>query len=155
MSTADQLEAIRSGYAVQGPALELGAAIDAGTAHPDVPVRVPLSAMNRHGLVAGATGTGKTKTLQLMAEQLSAQGVPVFLADVKGDLSGIASPGVPGDKVSARATDVGQQWVPTARPTEFLSLGGRGSGVPVRATVTSFGPTLLAKVLGLNDVQES
>ena len=155
MSAADQLEAIRSGYAVQGPSLELGAAVDGGTAHPDVPVRVPLSAMNRHGLVAGATGTGKTKTLQLMAEQLSAQGVPVFLADVKGDLSGIASPGVPGEKVSARAADVGQQWVPTSRPTEFLSLGGRGSGVPVRATVTSFGPTLLAKVLGLNDVQES
>ena len=154
-SAADQLEAIRSGYAGQGPSLELGAAVDAGTAHPDVPVRVPLSALNRHGLVAGATGTGKTKTLQLMAEQLSAQGVPVFLADVKGDLSGIASPGTANAKVAARAADVGQQWVPTAGPTEFLSLGGRGSGVPVRATVTSFGPTLLAKVLGLNDVQES
>src|SRR4051794_15522899 len=111
--------------------------------------------MNRHGLVAGATGTGKTKTLQLMAEQLSAQGVPVFLADVKGDLSGIASPGVANDKVTARAAEVGEQWTPAAYPTEFLALGGQGKGVPVRATITSFGPTLLAKVLGLNEVQES
>jgi DNA helicase HerA-like ATPase len=111
--------------------------------------------MNRHGLVAGATGTGKTKTLQLMAEQLSAAGVPVFLADIKGDLSGLATAGVPNEKVTARAADVGQAWRPRSSPTEFLSLGGRGSGVPVRATVTSFGPTLLAKVLGLSEVQES
>ncbi|GAA2725671.1 helicase HerA-like domain-containing protein [Cellulomonas aerilata] len=152
---ADQLEAIRGGYDVDGAALDLGAAVADGTAHADVPVRIPLSSLNRHGLVAGATGTGKTKTLQLMAEQLSAQGVPVFLADIKGDLSGVASTGVPDDKVTARAAEVGQQWEPTSCPTEFLSLGGLGAGVPVRATITSFGPTLLAKVLGLNDVQES
>ncbi len=154
-TATEQLDAIRTGYVVQGAALDLGAAVDTGTAHPEVKVRIPLSAMNRHGLVAGATGTGKTKTLQVMAEQLSAQGVPVFLADIKGDLSGIASPGVPSERTSARATDVGQQWEPTSCPTEFLSLGGRGTGVPVRATITSFGPTLLAKVLGLNEVQES
>ena len=153
--SATHLETIRSGYAVAGAALELGAAVEAGKAHPDVVVRIPLSAMNRHGLVAGATGTGKTKTLQVMAEQLSAQGVPVFLADIKGDLSGVASPGVPSDRTAARAADVGQNWVPAACPTEFLSLGGRGAGVPIRATITSFGPTLLAKVLGLNEVQES
>src|SRR4051812_46634188 len=111
--------------------------------------------MNRHGLVAGATGTGKTKTLQLMAEQLSAQGVPVFLADIKGDLSGMASPGEAGERVTARAGEVGQQWTATAYPTEFLALGGLGAGVPVRATITAFGPTLLAKVLGLNAAQES
>ncbi len=151
----DQLESIRAGYASTGPSLELGAAVDAGTAYADAPVRIPLSSLNRHGLVAGATGTGKTKTLQLMAEQLAAHGVPVFLADIKGDLSGIASPGVANDKITARAGEVGQDWTPTAYPTEFLSLGGRGAGVPVRATITSFGPTLLAKVLGLNDVQES
>ncbi|HEX8972468.1 helicase HerA-like domain-containing protein [Oryzihumus sp.] len=150
-----QLETIRSGYAFTGEALDLGAAVTDGTAHPDVPVRIPLGVLNRHGLVAGATGTGKTKTLQLMAEQLSAQGVPVFLADIKGDLSGMASAGVANDKVTARAGEVGQQWVGTAYPVEFLSLGGQGRGVPVRATVTSFGPTLLAKVLGLNDTQES
>jgi uncharacterized protein len=153
--TPDQLAAIGAGYVVAGPALDLGAAVQDGIAHPDVPVRIPLSSLNRHGLVAGATGTGKTKTLQLMAEQLSAQGVPVFLADVKGDLSGVASPGVSNDRISARATEVGQQWAPVACATEFLSLGGQGAGVPVRATITGFGPTLLAKVLGLNEVQES
>ncbi|MFC5982714.1 helicase HerA-like domain-containing protein [Knoellia sp. GCM10027209] len=150
-----QLDAIRAGYASEGAALHLGAAVVDGHAHADAPVRLPLSSLNRHGLVAGATGTGKTKTLQLMAEQLSAQGVPVFLADIKGDLSGMASPGVPNEKLAARSADVGQQWAPTAYPTEFLSLGGLGTGIPVRATITSFGPTLLAKVLGLNDTQES
>jgi hypothetical protein len=150
-----QLDAIRAGYAFPGPAVDLGAAVWEGATHPEAPVRIPLAVMNRHGLVAGATGTGKTKTLQLMAEQLSAQGVPVFLADVKGDLSGMASPGEPGERVTARAGEVGQQWTATAYPTEFLSLGGLGAGVPVRATVTSFGPTLLAKVLGLNATQES
>jgi DNA helicase HerA-like ATPase len=150
-----QLEAVRAGYGFPGAAVELGAAVQDGVAHPDAQVRIPLAVMNRHGLVAGATGTGKTKTLQLMAEQLSAQGVPVFLADIKGDLSGMASPGEAGERVTARAGEVGQQWMATAYPTEFLALGGLGTGVPVRATVTSFGPTLLAKVLGLNATQES
>ena len=154
-TAAAQLAEIRSGYAFEGPALRFGAAVLDGQAHPDAPVRIPLSALNRHGLVAGATGTGKTKTLQLMAEQLSGQGVPVFLADIKGDLSGMATPGEPSERVTARAQDVGQDWAPTAYPTEFLSLGGLGEGIPIRATVTSFGPTLLAKVLGLNETQES
>ncbi len=154
-ASQQQLDTIKAGYTFTEPALELGAAVIDGTAHPDVPVRIPMSVMNRHGLVAGATGTGKTKTLQLMAEQLSAAGVPVFLADIKGDLSGMASPGEPSDRTTQRATDVGQTWVPTACPTEFLSLGGQGSGTPVRATITSFGPILLSKVLGLNAVQES
>ena len=150
-----QLEAIRSGYASEAPCLDLGAALDESGAHADAPVRVPLATLNRHGLVAGATGTGKTKTLQALAEQLSAQGVPVFLTDVKGDLSGISQPGEDNPKVAERAQSVGQTWTPTASPTEFYSLGGQGPGVPVRATVTSFGPTLLAKVLGLNATQES
>ncbi|MGO4341034.1 helicase HerA-like domain-containing protein [Pedococcus sp. 2YAF34] len=153
--STEQLDAIRAGYAFEGGALLFGAAVIDGTAHPDAPVKVPLATLNRHGLVAGATGTGKTKTLQLMAEQLSGQGVPVFLADIKGDLSGMATAGVSNDRIASRATDVGQQWVGTAYPTEFLSLGGLGQGIPVRATVTSFGPTLLSKVLGLNDTQES
>ena len=151
----EQIEQIRAGYAVEGAALDLGAAVTDGTAHPDVPVRIPLSAMNRHGLVAGATGTGKTKTLQLMAEQLVEQGVPVFLADVKGDLSGMASPGEANERIEARTQDVGMEWQPTAYPVEFYSLGGEGAGVPVRAAVSTFGPTLLAKVLGLNATQES
>ncbi len=151
----EQLDAIRSGYTFDAAALELGAALDGESAHADAPVRVPLSTLNRHGLVAGATGTGKTKTLQAMAEQLSAQGVPVFLADIKGDLSGLAEPGEDNPKVAERAASVGQEWTPTANPVEFLSLGGQGKGVPIRATVTSFGPTLLSKVLGLNATQES
>src|SRR5919198_2637633 len=99
--TATQ-EAVRSGYAFEGPALELGALLVDGAADPTAPVRIPLAMVNRHGLVAGATGTGKTKTLQLMAEQLSAAGVAVFAADIKGDLSGISQPGASSDKLLAR-----------------------------------------------------
>lgn len=146
--------AIASGYAFTGPALDLGALLWDGRCRPDVPVRVPLSVLNRHGLVAGATGTGKTKTLQLLAEQLSAHGVPVFLADVKGDLSGISRPAPGGEQVRARAEQVGRRWTAAGFPAEFLALGGLGHGVPVRATVTSFGPVLLAKVLRLNQTQE-
>ncbi|MEU2053029.1 helicase HerA-like domain-containing protein [Streptomyces bungoensis] len=158
MSDSETLPAgardIAAGYAFTGPALELGALLWDGECHADAPVRIPLSVLNRHGLVAGATGTGKTKTLQLIAEQLSAQGVPVFLADVKGDLSGVARPGQPGDRVRRRAGEVGQRWAPAGFPAEFLALGGLGHGIPVRATVTSFGPVLLAKVLELNRTQE-
>ena len=111
--------------------------------------------MNRHGLVAGATGTGKTKTLQLMAEQLAAQGVPVFLADIKGDLSGMAVPGEPNPKIEERCASMGLAWDPKGYPVEFLSLGGMGQGVPIRTSVTSFGPVLMSKVLGLNATQES
>ncbi|WP_076258676.1 helicase HerA-like domain-containing protein [Intrasporangium flavum] len=150
-----QIDEIRAGYAFDGGVLKLGAAVVDGTAHADAPVQIPLSVLNRHGLVAGATGTGKTKTLQLMAEQLSDAGVPVFLADMKGDLSGIATPGEGGDKITARAADVGMEWQPKAYPSEFYTLGGKGTGIPIRATITGFGPTLLSKVLGLNDTQES
>ncbi|MGW0203611.1 helicase HerA-like domain-containing protein [Nonomuraea sp. NPDC003201] len=144
------------GYDVEGPALELGALVrEDGTADPSEQIRISLGMLNRHGLVAGATGTGKTKTLQLMAEQLAAQGVPVFLADIKGDLSGLASPGTTSERVTRRAAEVGQTWQPMACPAEFFSLGGLGTGIPIRATMTAFGPTLLAKVLGLNETQES
>jgi DNA helicase HerA-like ATPase len=145
---------IASGYAFAGPALDLGALLWDGRCLPDAQVRIPLPMLNRHGLVAGATGTGKTKTLQLIAEQLSAQGVPVFLADIKGDVSGIAAPGEAGDTVRSRAAEVRQEWAATGFPAEFYALGGIGHGIPVRATVTSFGPVLLSKVLGLNPTQE-
>lgn len=151
----DTIATIAAGYTFTGPALELGAAVVEGVAHAQAPVRVPLAVLNRHGLVAGATGTGKTKTLQLIAEQLSAQGVPVFLADIKGDLSGISAPGRPSDRTAARAAEVGQDWQPAGCPAEFYALGGIGPGVPIRATITDFGPTLLAKVLDLNETQES
>ncbi|MEU2555331.1 helicase HerA-like domain-containing protein [Streptomyces sp. NPDC014684] len=149
-----EAERIRAGYAFTGPALDLGALLWDGRCLAGAPVRIPLPVLNRHGLVAGATGTGKTKTLQLMAEQLSAQGVPVFLADIKGDLSGISRPGVSNDRVQGRAAEVGQSWAPAGFPAEFLALGGSGHGIPVRATVTSFGPVLLSKVLRLNQTQE-
>ncbi|HZF90605.1 helicase HerA-like domain-containing protein [Streptomyces sp.] len=145
---------IASGYAFTGPALDLGALLWEGRCLPDAQVRVPLPVLNRHGLVAGATGTGKTKTLQLIAEQLSAQGVPVFLADVKGDVSGVSAPGADNDKIRSRAAEVRQRWTATGFPAEFYALGGLGHGIPVRATVTSFGPVLLSKVLGLNQTQE-
>jgi DNA helicase HerA-like ATPase len=148
-------ESVRSAYSFTGPALELGALmLDAGTPT-DVPVRIPLGMLNRHGLVAGATGTGKTKTLQLMAEQLSSQGVPVFAADVKGDLTGLACPGAEDPRTAERAASVGQHWEAQGFPVELFALGGEGVGVPLRATVSSFGPVLLAKVLGLNETQES
>jgi DNA double-strand break repair helicase HerA and related ATPase len=146
---------IADGYAVAGQALELGAVVVDGTADPTAQIRIPLATINRHGLVAGATGTGKTKTLQLIAEQLSAAGVPVLMADVKGDLSGLSRPGEANDRTTARAKDTGDNWAPTAFPVEFLSLGTNGIGVPVRATISSFGPILLSKVLGLNPTQES
>ncbi|MEU2495501.1 helicase HerA-like domain-containing protein [Streptomyces sp. NPDC007883] len=145
---------IASGYAFPGPALELGALLHGGRCLPEAPVRIPLGMLNRHGLVAGATGTGKTKTLQLVAEQLSANGVPVFLADMKGDLSGIAAPGQGGEKLVERAAQVGQEWQAEGFPAEFYALGGVGHGVPLRATVTDFGPVLLSKVLRLNRTQE-
>ncbi|MFE2426447.1 helicase HerA-like domain-containing protein [Streptomyces sp. NPDC059373] len=147
-------ETIAKGYTFTGPALDLGALLWDGACLPDAPIRLPLGVLNRHGLVAGATGTGKTKTLQLIAEQLSAAGVPVFLADIKGDVSGISAPGAPGDRTAKRAAEVGQQWTPAGFPAEFYALGGMGAGIPLRATVTSFGPVLMSKVLGLNPTQE-
>jgi uncharacterized protein len=150
-----ELAAIVQGYTFDEPAIELGVVVEGDAPVPAAGVRIPLSMLNRHGLVAGATGTGKTKTLQLMAEQISAAGVPVFAADIKGDLSGLASPGVPSAKLTARTQRIGQDWSPLACPTEFFALGGQGLGVPLRATMSSFGPVLLAKVLGLNAVQES
>lgn len=150
----ERVASIRAGYAMEGAVLEMGALVN-GEALPDVPVRIPIAMTNRHGLVAGATGTGKTKTLQVLAEQLSAAGVPVFAADIKGDLSGIAVAGTSSEKLLARTQGIGQNWQPTAHPTEFYCLGGIGQGVPVRATVSSFGALMLAKVLGLNQTQES
>jgi len=146
---------IAAGYATEGPAVELGSVLLGGQAHPQAAVRLPLAMLNRHGLIAGATGTGKTKTLQLIAEQLSAAGVPVVLADLKGDLAGLVRPGEANERVTRRAADTGDTWEPTGFPVEYLALGGIGTGVPVRATITDFGPVLLAKVLDLNETQES
>jgi DNA helicase HerA-like ATPase len=148
-------DAVRPGYTFEGAALELGGLMLNANDLSDVQIRIPLAMLNRHGLVAGATGTGKTKTLQLLAEQLSDNGVPVFAADIKGDLSGLSVPGAGGEKIQARATSVGQEWTAQGFPTEFFALGGDGIGVPLRVTMMAFGPVLLSKVLGLNETQES
>ncbi|RMI32996.1 helicase HerA-like domain-containing protein [Nocardia stercoris] len=149
-------EKIAAGYVFEGPALELGGVMVDGAVIPGALTRIPLRTLNRHGLVAGATGTGKTKTLQGIAEQLSSAGVPVVMADMKGDLSGLAQPGERSDKLIARSAELGDTgWAPAGFPVEFVSLGTGGIGVPVRATITSFGPVLLSKVLGLNATQES
>jgi len=147
--------AIREAYATAGAAIDLGRGVHAGATADDAVVRLPLATMNRHGLIAGATGTGKTKTLQVIAEQLSAHGVPVFVADVKGDVSGLAEPAETGGPAEARMCELGLPFAPAGFPVEFFSLGGIGPGVPIRATVSDFGPQLLAKVLGANETQES
>lgn len=135
--------------------VSLGAVVVDGVVDPAAQVRIPLAMFNRHGLVAGATGTGKTKTLQLIAEQLSGAGVAVVMPDVKGDLTGMAVAGTSNDRITTRAADTGDQWAGTAYPVEYLSLAGQGQGVPIRATLDSFGPILLSKVLGLTATQES
>jgi len=146
---------LAAGYGFSDPAVTLGAALEKNaTVHQEPKVKIPLAMTNRHGLIAGATGTGKTKTLQLLAEQLSAQGVPVFAADIKGDLSGLAMPGDASDRVTARAKDIGWSWKAAGTPCEFVSLSGK-LGVQIRATVSSFGPLLLGKALSLNDTQTS
>jgi DNA helicase HerA-like ATPase len=152
--TDEQVAAVVAGYTFDSETLDLGALVN-GDAVPGAQVRIPLGMMNRHGLVAGATGTGKTRTLQGLAEQLAAKGVPVFAADIKGDLSGVATPGEPSEKLLARTRAIGQDWEAVASATEYFALGGVGKGVPVRATVSGFGPLLLSKVLGLNNTQES
>jgi len=148
-------DAMVAGYALSEPSLVIGSPMDGITALPDVRVQVALSMLNRHGLVAGATGTGKTKTLQLLAGQLSLGGVPVLIADIKGDLTGLALPGDAANaKVQARAAELGWDFKPDGHPVEFLSLSGK-LGAQVRATVHSFGPLLLGRVLNLNDTQTS
>ena len=149
---ADFGTTIAQAYAA--PGIDLGRGVHDGAVVPEAVVQVPLAMMNRHGLVAGATGTGKTRTLQLLAEQLSAAGVSVFVADMKGDLSGMAVPGATEGPAPKRAADLGVPYAPVSFPVEYLALGGIGAGVPVRATVSDFGPQLLAKVLEANETQE-
>ena len=158
---------VRSGYSFSSPTLPVGTYLDtlAGGDPAPVPglnVGIPLGLLNRHALVAGATGTGKTRTLQMLAEGLSGAGVPVFLADVKGDLTGLAEPGATSEKLAARLASTGQAWEGRSFPIELFNLGGGPqsgagaiNGTPIRTTVTEFGPVLLSRVLGLNDTQTS
>jgi DNA helicase HerA-like ATPase len=148
-------DAMATGYALDEPSLILGSPMEGTVAIPDVRVQVALSMVNRHGLIAGATGTGKTKTLQVLAGQLSAAGVPVLVADIKGDLTGLALPGdATNAKVQSRSKELGWDFRPDGHPIELLSLTGK-LGAQVRATVHSFGPLLLGKVLDLNETQTS
>lgn len=151
---SEYAQKVQHGYSVE-EAIPLGSYLETGTPVASVPVTLPLSTMNRHGLIAGATGTGKTRTLQLLAEGLSNAGVPVFLTDIKGDLTGLTQPGIASPQLAERCAKQGQKWEAQAFPTEFYALGGQGVGIPIRTTVTDFGPLLLAKVLGLNETQES
>ncbi|GAA1497164.1 DUF853 family protein [Paeniglutamicibacter kerguelensis] len=155
MTAAQHVETITAGYSFEGLAVHLGAALIDDQVYPEAQVRLPVRMMNRHGLVAGATGTGKTITLQLMAEQLSGHGVPVFLADIKGDLTGLSTPGQPTEKLLARTASVGMEWSAKSFPVEYFSLGGDGAGIPIRATISSFGPLLLSRIMELNETQES
>lgn len=143
---------IAEGYACKGDNIILGGAILDGNVIPGAHIRVPLKTMNRHGLIAGATGTGKTKTLQVISEQLSERGVPVLLMDVKGDLSGIAMPGVEKPFITERHGKIGLPYAVKGFPVELLTIS-RQEGVRLRATVSEFGPVLLSRILDLNDTQ--
>ena len=144
-----------AGYALTEPSMIIGSPMLDGELYNEARVQVALSMMNRHGLIAGATGTGKTKTLQLLAGELSKAGVPVFISDIKGDVSGMAAPGdAANPKVVERAASLNWTFEPSGHPAEFLSLSGM-LGAQVRATVHSFGPLLLGKVLDLNETQTS
>ena len=145
---------IASAYAAKGDALELGKGVLDEKVAPTAVVQIPLRMMTRHGLVAGATGTGKTKGLQSIAEQLSEAGVSIFTADMKGDFSGISEPGGETGIAAERWKELGEEFKPAGFPVEYLAVGGIGPGVPVRATVSDFGPLLLGKVLKANETQE-
>jgi len=146
------IEKIKASYAPSGSYIYLGAGILDGQVYSEAEVNLSLKMMNRHGLIAGATGTGKTRTLQLLAEQLSDAGVPVFMLDVKGDLSGLNQPGSVNPKIEERAQQLNKSFSPTGFPLEIYSLSGK-TGAQMRATVLEFGPTLLSKILDLNDTQ--
>jgi uncharacterized protein len=152
---ADQsqfLDAVKAGYQFKGEHAKIGAGMLNGEVVAGADVFIPLKTLNRHGLIAGATGTGKTKTLQVISEILSNNSVPVLLMDIKGDLSGIAAPGVLNDRLAERCQKISISYKPAAYPTELMTLN-EGKGVRLRATVTEFGPVLLSKILGLNDTQ--
>ena len=146
------IEAIKNGYSFKGESVKLGAAILAGEVVPEAGIYLPLKTLNRHGLIAGATGTGKTKTLQVIGEFLSDNSVPVMMMDIKGDLSGIAAMGTDNDKLKDRYQKLQMEYKPALFPAELMTLTGQ-KGIHLRATVSEFGPVLLSKILELNDTQ--
>lgn len=145
--------AITKGYSFEGESILLGVGVIDGHPVKECFIRIPLATMNRHGLIAGATGTGKTKTLQVLAEQLSANGIPTLVMDIKGDLSGIAAKGASNPKIIERHDIIGLPYIPGSSPVEFLSISEE-PGARMRATVSEFGPVLFSKMLDLNETQQ-
>lgn len=153
MSTKDNfIQTINDGYASKGDSIILGAAMFEGAPIAEAHVKIPLKTLNRHGLIAGATGTGKTKTIQVLSEQLSGFGIPVLMMDIKGDFSGIAQPGEEKSFITERHQKVNLPFAPKGFPVELMTLSEE-HGVRLRATVSEFGPVLFSRILDLNDVQ--
>jgi DNA helicase HerA-like ATPase len=152
MSNPSFSEQLQNGYQVAGAFITLGAARLDNQLYPETPVKLALSMFNRHGLIAGATGTGKTKSLQVLAEQLSLNGVPTLLMDIKGDLSGLGAAGETKEFITKRSKDLHLSWNPTAFPVDFLSLSEE-PGARLRSTLSEFGPVLFSRILDLNDTQ--
>ena len=152
-STVDFQKVISDGYSFQGDSVVIGTAVLDKHPVPNTQVKMPLSVFNRHGLISGATGTGKTKTIQHLAESLSEKGVSVLLMDIKGDLSGIARPGTASEKIVQRHQLIGTEWSPLQVPAELMSISNE-KGLRLRATVSEFGPVLFSKILELNDNQQ-
>jgi DNA helicase HerA-like ATPase len=154
MTAATFGSVMKDGYSFKGASIRVGGPMQNGLVPEGTSVAIPLRTMNRHGLICGATGSGKTKTLQVIAEQLSLSGVPVLLMDVKGDLSGLAAPGAVNEKILARHEKLGIPYEPQAIPVELLTLSNE-PGARLRATVSEFGPVLLGRILDLNETQHS
>jgi DNA helicase HerA-like ATPase len=154
MATQEQFSAeINQGYTFQGASILIGGGMLDMKSVPNTAIKLPLKTLNRHGLIAGATGTGKTKTIQTLSEKLAENGVSVLMMDIKGDFSGVAEPGVSNQKIIDRTTAIGTMWNPKAFPVELMTISQQ-DGVRMRATVTEFGPVLMSKILDLNDTQQ-
>lgn len=147
------VQTIQQGYTFKGASITIGGGMLDAAAVPNTHIKLPLKTLNRHGLIAGATGTGKTKSIQAISERLSENGISVLMMDIKGDFSGVAEPGVSNPKIEERVAAIGNTWNPKAYPVELMSISTQ-DGVRMRATVSEFGPVLISKILDLNDTQE-